>query len=641
MPAFAGLIDRRGRADAEADRAARAVSHDGPVRTCAIASLALAWSGDGEPAGEPLCFLDGHVYNLDSLGDPPDARPPTTPEARLSALFRDRGESLLAELRGDFVLVIYDRHRDAGVFGRDQLGGRAVFWHEAGGRLTFASEVRYLLPLLSARPEPDPATLAHWLALSGQPGDHTLYAGVRRLQPAHVLRFGDGPPITRRYWSPHYRPVRKGSRPDQVAGLRAALVEAVQRRCPPTQTTGVLLSGGLDSSTVAALSTDLDRDHRPTRAYSATFPDHPSVDEGPLVDVLCRALGLAGTRLVVRSGSVAAGAIAYIAHWELPPPSPNLFFWLPLLRQAAADGVAVLIDGEGGDELFGLSPYLLADRLRHARPAAALELVRRMPGGGSHLSLSSMWPFVYEFGVKGATPAWLHRATRRWRGARRYTPPWLGPSLRQVFLEADVTAEWKRIPGPRWWAYLVAATTRGMGADVTYDHVRRRAALAGVEARHPLIDVDVIEYVLTLPPELAYDPRHSRPLVREAMEGLLPDEVRLRASKSTFDAVFHDALAGPDLRVARALLRPEDAELGAYVDLDLVAGRLLTAAPPPAARLGWGLELWRLITAECWLRAQAGRGPDAEGWPALTSPVLEVVRGPGPGQGLPPAGKTV
>jgi hypothetical protein len=192
-----------------------------------------------------------------------------------------------------------------------------------------------------------------------------------------------------------------------------------------------------------------------------------------------------------------------------------------------------------------------------------------------------------------------------------------------AFMDTDTKSHWKRLSGPRWWAHLVDRVTRGSAAAMTYDHVRRRAALSGIEARHPLVDVDVIEYVLTVTPELNYDTRFSRPLMREAMEGFLPDEVRLRPTKSTFDAIFHEAVAGPDLGVARALLRPGQALVEAYVDLDTVARELLDDPPPPDQRLEWSQWVWRLVTAELWLRVRAGEPVGVSFAPAD----VELVRG--------------
>jgi asparagine synthase (glutamine-hydrolysing) len=146
-----------------------------------------------------------------------------------------------------------------------------------------------------------------------------------------------------------------------------------------------------------------------------------------------------------------------------------------------------------------------------------------------------------------------------------------------------------------------------MGPALVYDHLRRRSALAGLATRHPIADVDLLETVLALPPELAFHPRHGRPLLREAVAGLLPDEVRLRAAKSDFNAPFHAGLAGPDLPLVRRLLGGRDARIGAYVDRAALARDLLGAVPAGGGELqDWGLYTWRLVTAEMWLRMQDG-----------------------------------
>jgi hypothetical protein len=94
-------------------------------------------------------------------------------------------------------------------------------------------------------------------------------------------------------------------------------------------------------------------------------------------------------------------------------------------------------------------------------------------------------------------------------------------------------------------------------------------------------------------------------MLREAVAGRMPESVRSRVTKSRFDAIFHEALAGPDLALARGLVGAADARLGGYVDLDAVRAGLLTAPPPAGdARSDWAMEVWRMLTAECWLRFQ-------------------------------------
>jgi asparagine synthase (glutamine-hydrolysing) len=374
-----------------------------------------------------------------------------------------------------------------------------------------------------------------------------------------------------------------------------------------TGAVGVRLSGGLDSSVVAGFAAHAPGPDRRLETYSATFPLHPTVDESRLIDRTVEHLGLRSTRIVVRDGSVLAGALRFLSEWQLPPTSPNLFFWMPLFGRAGADGTRVMLDGEGGDELFGLSPYLLADRLRRGRVLSAVALTQRIPSVKAARSAATVWWLLSAFGLKGAMPPAAHLAARRVRRADRYAPPWMKPSLARAWLANEEAAfAWKRIPGPRWWAYVVNAVTRGIGSALVYEQTGRMAAMAGLDARHPLVDVDVIELVLQLAPELAFDARFSRPVLRDTIKGLVPDEVRMRPAKSNFDALFHATLAGPDLPAARRVLTAPDAELRAYVDLDTVHDVLLATDPPSDAhgRQQWAIHVWRLLTAECWLRSQ-------------------------------------
>src|SRR5579872_2299977 len=520
-----------------------------------------------------ICLLEGALYEA-----------PASAQALAEAYERD-GEGVLPGLRGEFWALLWDRARADGIVVCDQLGVRSPYWTCEDGVIHCAGDVSELLAARRRRPAPDPLAIAHWLTVSAAPDGATLYEGVRRLEAGHVLELGTG--HTRRYWSPAYEAPLANSRSDAVAGVRAGLERAVHRRLVDATASGVLLSGGLDSGSVAALAR--------CRAYSVTFPHHPDADESSLID----ASGLAGVRVAVHRPGVLAGAMDYLDAWGLPPTSPNLFFWAPLFGQARRDGITVMLDGEGGDEVFGFSPYLLADRLRAGRLAAAVELAGRWPGGPGYVR-----DRLLRYGVRGALPAGAHLLARRFRGLGSYAPPWLDRRLAARWLESSRAAfDWKGLDGPRWWAYLVSGITRGIGPAAVYEQARRRAAAAGIESRHPLVDVDLIELVLSLDPELAFDPRHSRPLLREAMAGTLPEPVRLRSGKSYFDSVFHRALAEIDLPLARRLLDPTRAELAAYVNLVALTRQLFDVAARPTE--SWALTLWRLVTAECWLRQQS------------------------------------
>jgi hypothetical protein len=217
--------------------------------------------------------------------------------------------------------------------------------------------------------------------------------------------------------------------------------------------------------------------------------------------------------------------------------------------------------------------------------------------------------FIRGFGLQGAAPPFVHVLARRFKNAGRYQKRWMRPATAAAWLEADESFAWKRLPGPRWWAYLVEEVIQGIGPELVYDHTRQRAQMGGMESRCPLVDIDLVEQVLRLPPELAFDPRWSRPLQRELTSGLVPDVVRLRRAKPNFNRVFHAGLTEADLPIIRELLGDPRAEVGAYVDLEEVRNALLDAIPRDFLALaGWSVDVWRMLTLECWLRAQKDAG---------------------------------
>jgi asparagine synthase (glutamine-hydrolysing) len=141
-----------------------------------------------------------------------------------------------------------------------------------------------------------------------------------------------------------------------------------------------------------------------------------------------------------------------------------------------------------------------------------------------------------------------------------------------------------------------------------HDHLRRTTRPLGIVDAHPFLDVDLVELVLGLPPEHAFDPVLNRPLLRTAMRGLVPDGVRLRREKVYFDRLLGDALTGPDRTTIDAVMADASLELAAIGDPTRV--RALWSDGPsrhPRGPRAWASEVWRVFAAETWLRREAGR----------------------------------
>jgi asparagine synthase (glutamine-hydrolysing) len=572
--------------------------------------LRLAYSGPPAATGDQLCLLDGYIDNVAELETALQSPACRSIEELLALAYRRWGPALPARLRGDFALLVWDRERGEGLLARDQLGIRSLFLHEGTSGLSFASELRHLLELLPHQPAPDPVGVAHWIAISGRPGSGTLYEGIRRLDPGSMLLFTRAGTRTERYWSPRFVGPLDLPSPELHSRIRESVERAVRRRLDPGGVTGVLMSGGLDSSSIAAVAA-AQAPAGTVAAYSAVFPDHPAVDESGLIAGLRDTLGLGGVTAEVRSGGLLASALTWIEAWKLPLTSWGEFWAGPLLRAAASAGVGTMLGGDGGDELFDCRAYLMADRLRSARPGEVLALARLLPGVEQDPARGAGARAALRFGLAGALPAGLHGVRLESRERRRL-PRWLRAAARRdVSYHADPLA-WKRLDGPRWWAFDAHTLTRGVEELGVFENHRRRAALAGLQSRHPLFDLDLLELGLRLPPLATFDRSRDRPLLRASMEGLLPDVVRMRRTKARFDSLLIACMTGPDGVAIHRLLSNPAARLGAYVDMPSMRRTLLErGSRGEQGGFRWMYQLWRLATAECWLRAQEDGGTEA------------------------------
>jgi asparagine synthase (glutamine-hydrolysing) len=575
----------------------------------AAGALRVAYTGPSPVARRPLCLLDGFLDNSRELSAELGLSAETAAEELLAAGWLRWGAELLSRLRGDFALVIWDGERGEGLLARDQLGVRSLFLHESSGALLFASEIRHLLAALPRAPAPDAVGVAHWVTISGRPGAGTLYEGVRRLNPGTALMLDRNGAREHRYWGPRYAEPLELPRVQLLERLREGIELAVARRLSPAGVTGVLMSGGLDSSAVAAVAAEQAPDGA-VAAYSAEFPDHPAVDERELIEQLRTELGLRGVSAEVRSGGLVASAVGWIEEWRVPLTSWGEFWAGPLLRAAGQEGARTVLGGDGGDELFGCRSYLMSDRLRAGRPDQALALARKLPGAGERPPRRALVLALIRVGLAGAVPFALHEPIER-RSARGQLPQWLSANAARDVVDSDEPLAWKRLEGPRWWAHDAWVLTRGVEELGVFESHRRRAALAGVHNRHPLFDLDLLELGLRQPPAQTFDPHLDRPLLRASMAGLLPDAVRLRPAKALFDSLLIDSLAGADAEAVQALLCAPSAELGAYVDMAEMRRELLDRGPEGAANpFRWMYQVWRLVTAECWLRSQTPTGSE-------------------------------
>ena len=545
------------------------------------------------------CWLFGEPEDRGELAARFNLEIPADLPAAFARALSALGEGAYELLRGRFVLVTLDRERGRCLLTRDQLGAQPlVYTRVADGGLLFAEHERELLELLPRMPSPDQLALLHWLDGAVLPPGHTFYAEMRRLPAGHRLILDGRHTSVERWWNPRYEGIDDGSTATLGERLRKAAFEAVGRAAAASQRPAVKLSGGLDSSCVAAglAANGLDDGH--ALAIGGTFADHPLADERELIEATARHTQLPLELIAFDSNrSMLAPQLEHIARWRLPPGTPNLFLWQPVIRRAHALGVDRMLDGEGGDELFGLASYLIADRLRAGRLLSAWSLGGRIPGMWRHPGPRVRLRVLRRYGLAPLVPGTI---SRRRELARAGSPGSIVPTTdARALAELRISGQEDQRDGPLWWRFQVQSMIDDRDHIDMGAHFRREAIDAGIDIRHPLLyDLPLIETALRLPPDAQFDPVRDRPLLRDALSGLIPETVRMRYEKSHFTTLV---LAGIRTEESALLmpLRQANAPIRAYVAQEPLE-RKINLAPDARSLLGAG-SLWRVAIANQWL----------------------------------------
>ncbi len=444
--------------------------------------------------------------------------------------------------------------------------------------------------------------LVRHLAGWAPPMECTVYEGVRRLSGGHLMVLGDSHWRRLRYWAPRY------STPSRVPAAEIqdrcwrAISAAVRVRISDASSVGLIMSGGLDSTVVATAALEAAKEGSASlRGYSAVFPGWSEIDESDRVDALVRALRLNATQVQPRPGGLFPVLLQYMQTWAVPLTGPGLLLEYPLLHAAALDGAEVLLDGQGGDEVFGLSPYLVADRLRHGRLLSSWRLCRKLEASTGPPRLRNAWRLWRRYGIGPALPDLVYR------GLRPEGPPapaHLSKEAAALLRETADPYEWKREgEGPLWWRYKSWLLTRVREQLYLPEYLRHRASMMGVEARPPLLDLGLVQWALACRPERDFDGRYRRPTVRAALRRRVPGGVRLDGRKSNLAPFYHEGLFGRDFGAVRALLLSRRARVNEF--LDPGALQALLSYTPGRQEGGWishTTRVWNLVKVECLLR---------------------------------------
>jgi asparagine synthase (glutamine-hydrolysing) len=267
----------------------------------------------------------------------------------LLRLYQSHGPSFVERLRGMFAFAIWDERERTCFLARDRFGIKPLYYHEAGGVLAFASEVRALVASRIVPASIDPQAVFEYFRTGSVPEPLSLIKGVRALEAAHHMTWRDGEATLVRYWDVEFPEHGPSSSP--VAATREALIDSIRHHFVSDVPVGVFLSGGMDSTAIVALAATTQQAR--LRTFSLTFPGS-ALDEGPEARRTAELFGTDHHEWPV-DASTARGLVAdFLAAAD--QPSIDGFNTFTVSRLAKQHDTKVVLSGLGGDELFGGYP---------------------------------------------------------------------------------------------------------------------------------------------------------------------------------------------------------------------------------------------------------------------------------------------
>ncbi len=478
-------------------------------------------------------------------------------------------DNLVPRLIGMFAFALFDQQSREIVLVRDRLGIKPLYWGLDDGMLMFASELKPMRQVPGWSPQLDRDALVAFMRHNYIPAPRTIYRGMQKLQPGTWLRFGqDGIPVVRRFWDLRATAEAAVKLPREIDDttaidrLDALLRDAVRRRLVADVPIGALLSGGIDSSLVAALMAE--EAGRRINTYAVGFAEN-GYDEAPYARAVARHIGTDHTELYA-SADHALALVEQLPRMYDEPFADASQLPTALVCALTRQHVTVALSGDGGDELFaGYSRYLRMLHLWRRIGAAPLPL-RRIAAKGVHAIPETIIDAAAE------------RLPARWRRSE------LGSRLRHVAASAaqddpgelyrNMISHWpdpERLvlggsepKGILWDASLKQSIPdmleRMMLLDtLTYlpddilTKVDRASMAVGLEARVPLLDHRVVEFAWSLPRHMKLRDGVTKWALREVLYRRVPRAL-LERPKMGFGVPLAGWLRGPLRAWAEGLL---------------------------------------------------------------------------------------
>ena len=532
---------------------------------------------------------NGEIYNSASIRAryPGFAYRSRSDVETILPLYLDRGTDAIAELDGMFALAIRDSRDNSLVLARDRAGEKPLFYARIGREVVFASELQCVLQHPGVSRELDSTGLGDYLRHGYVLEPRTMFKSVRRVPAGAWMRFTSEGEETVHYWRPESFAIEPRDPESAVLETRRLIETAVTKQVMSDVPVGVFISGGMDSSILAALASraiGVDRVH----TFSAQFSE-ASYDESEDARRIAEKMRTRHVPVLTDEETLLE-ALHAVSHGVAEPIADPAILPTYLLAREARKHVKVILSGEGADELFGGYPTYIGHKVapRYAALPSFIRstvggIVRRLPSSGKKVTFE----FLLKRFISGAEQPWEERH-RSWFGtALPSGAPAASPA--SVADEGDVLAAAMLLD---YKTYL---------RDNLLVKVDRATMLSSVEARAPYLDRDVTAFALSLPSDVRVRRFTTKWVLKKAAEAWLPHDVIYRKKRGLSVPIASWINRGLRSEVDR-LLAPKRVESSG---LDpAIVGALLREHRDGTAN--HAKPLWSVVMLQYWMSNWAG-----------------------------------
>ena len=512
-----------------------------------------------------VAVMNGEIYNfrelrkhLESLGHRFNSQ---TDTEVLPHLYEEFGELMVEKLNGMFAFALWDFRKKKLLVARDRFGEKPLYYGVFDNKLIFASEPKVLLEHPKIKAEINLEALREYLSFDYVPAPNSIYKGISKLPAAHLLTIENGNVKTRRYWQLSFeKPAERLSMRDASKQLGELLADSVRMRLVSDVPLGILLSGGVDSSTVAAFATQFSRDR--IKTFSIGF-EEDSFDESKFAREVAAHLGTEHYEDKL-SVETAAQLISGIGKWLDEPLSDGSLLPTFLLSRFVRQHVTVALGGDGGDEIFAGYPMYYGHKMarvydqipRFVRSGMIEPVVNSLPVSNKNLS--------FDYKAKRFVAASRYDAVTRhhsWFGS--FAPDAQIELLTEAVLaqtSGDVYSGAKRLlkscDAEEEIEKMQFLDMNFYLAEDILTKVDRASMAVSLEVRAPFLDPRIAEFSASLPLEYKLNGSNGKYILKKTVENLLPKTIVKRPKKG-FGIPIAEWLKGKLNPLVRDLLAPE------------------------------------------------------------------------------------